>query len=82
MKNRFRKGYVEVSDELDMKINIIKEVAQFLDSRFEECLTIKGKSEQGRCIALARTNLEQSIMWAVKGITYQEEDPTEDPFRL
>lgn len=27
------------------------------------------QSDRNRCLALARTNLEQAVMWAVKGLT-------------
>lgn len=60
----FRLNYTTVSDENKMKIAAIKVQAQGLYD------LISDNSEADlRMLALAKTKLEESIMWAVKGIT-------------
>lgn len=43
----------------------IKEKAEELETLYTEA----SDPDIGREIALAKTNLEQSVMWAVKGVT-------------
>jgi hypothetical protein len=51
--------------DLDKKgaINEIKENAMLLYDLINTC------EGDAHCLALAKTNLEQAVMWAVKGIT-------------
>ena len=66
MDDVFRKHYGTLTDEQKNQMLVVKEKA-------EELLNLIGKgedrSEKSRCLALAKTNLEVAIMWAVKGIT-------------
>lgn len=59
----FRKEYRPLGDEAKQKMIVLKDKAQLL---YDEIVDAKG---DGRMLALAITNLEQSIMWAVKAIT-------------
>ncbi len=65
MGDTFHKTYTELSDEQKKQVADIKDKA-------EELLTLFGstedRSEKSRCIALAKTNLEQAVMWAIKGV--------------
>ena len=67
-KNVFRSAYRELSDEEKEKMEIIKNKAQELYDLIESVVE-QNPSEQARYISLAKTKLEESIMWAVKGIT-------------
>jgi hypothetical protein len=65
MIDTFRKKYKPISDEQKIQINLIKGIAELLEEAFNESTT----SDNGREMAIAKTQLETSIMWAVKGIT-------------
>lgn len=58
----FRIEYTALTDEQKVKILAVKHKA-------EELLKEFGESGDLRCLALAKTKLEESVMWAVKGIT-------------
>jgi len=60
----FRKVYRELSLQEKALINSIKATAEHLDSLYEQLLTA-----QGRYVAVARTHLETSVMYAVKAGT-------------
>jgi hypothetical protein len=57
-----RKVYRELSAEEKALVELIKDKA-------EELHGILGGAPPSREIALAKTNLEQAVMWAVKAIT-------------
>lgn len=62
----FRKQYRELSAAEQEHIEQIKDAAE----RLERLIRPEFKTgEQGRHIALAMTNLEQAVMWAVKAYT-------------
>ena len=61
MPDTFRKTYVKLSDENTNLIRRIKATAEVLEELFLEI-------ESSREMSLAKTNLEQSIMWATKAI--------------
>lgn len=63
MSDVFRKEYRPLGDEAKEKMLSIKDKAQSL---YDEIADAKGDS---RMISLAITNLEQSVMWAIKAIT-------------
>ena len=67
-KNIFRPVYRELSDEEKQKVSEIKDKAQELYLKFES-ISQENSLEKGNYVVLAKTNLEQSIMWAVKAIT-------------
>jgi hypothetical protein len=65
----FRKVYTPLTEEQKEAMLILKESG-------EEILAIMGamvpkdeRSERSRCMAIARTNLETAIMYAVKAVT-------------
>ncbi len=62
MADAFRKEYRELTDEEKQSISTIKENASNL---LHSIMLMPSGREQ----SLAITNLEQSVMWAVKGIT-------------
>lgn len=58
----FRHAYRPLTAVEKQLVESIKDKAEELELLFELAL-------QGREIALARTKLEETVMWAVKGIT-------------
>jgi len=69
MTDTFRKDYAPLSDEQKSQMASIKEEAQVLLNKLNEAVPVEERSERSRCMAIARTNLEQAIMWAIKGVT-------------
>lgn len=66
MTDVFRKEYKEISGETKDTIFVFKSIDENLMNEFDAEST---KPHDKRCMALAKTNLEQAIMWAVKAIT-------------
>lgn len=62
----FRKQYNPLSDEQKSYLEKFKDLAEELHIAFEQADLL---SPNARYMSLAKTNLEQSIMWAVKSIT-------------
>jgi hypothetical protein len=67
MSDTFRKEYKPLNNETKDTILILKSFAENLEKEFD-LLAINDSTDK-RALALAKTNLEQSIMWAVKAIT-------------
>lgn len=65
MSDTFRKEYRPLTDSEKESMEKIKIKAEELETLFDEV----NNPNIGREIALAKTKLEESIMWAVKGIT-------------
>jgi hypothetical protein len=65
MSDTFHKEYKPLSEGQRLWIGKIKEQAEVLESMFDDINT----PDMGREIAVAKTKLEESIMWAVKGLT-------------
>lgn len=63
MNNRFRQQYRKLTEPEKQAMKKIKEGA----AAFDDLLTTF--CQPGRETAIARTNLETAVMWAVKGIT-------------
>lgn len=72
MFDTFRKNYTELSDLQKSYVHQIKTDAEQLLNTMNEAVDPESRSEQSRCMNIARTNLEQAVMWAVKGITTKE----------
>lgn len=72
MNDVFRKEYTPVTEQNQMHIGSIKSSAERLLEDLNNAIDTTERSEASRCMAIAKTNLEQSIMWAVKGITSKE----------
>lgn len=68
----FRKNYTTLTYEQEVQMNMIKDRAVLLLDEMNNAVPQDERSERSRCMAIARTNLEQAVMWAVKGVTYQE----------
>lgn len=64
MSDVFRKEYKALSETDITRIDDIKEKAQQLWDSFEWTI-----GSDKRMMELAKTNLEQSVMWAIKSIT-------------
>lgn len=69
MEDVFREKYASLSDEQKQQMADVKTKAKELLTEFYKIVPDGERSERSRCMALAKTNLEQSIMWAVKGVT-------------
>jgi hypothetical protein len=66
MTDVFRKAYLPIGDDQKSKINDIKNKAEEL---YFSMTDLGGMTVDPRAMALAKTNLEQAVMWAVKAIT-------------
>ena len=64
MTDVFRKEYKPLSDDTKARMADIKQIAESLYG----CISNAAPADQ-RMIALAKTNLEQAVMWAIKAIT-------------
>jgi hypothetical protein len=69
MTDTFRKVYTPITEQQRGEMNDLKAAADNLLDLMNESVPAADRSESSRCMAIARTNLEQSIIWAVKGIT-------------
>jgi len=67
MSDTFRKEYRPLSDEAKQDMNRFKSLAEYLLVAFEVADTRTDVDK--RMMALAKTNLEQAVMWAIKAIT-------------
>lgn len=65
MADTFRKVYTELTEYQKGAVIEVKERAEAIEIYLDAVHTPKN----GREIALAKTKLEEAIMWAVKGIT-------------
>jgi hypothetical protein len=66
--NVFRPVYRELSDEEKKQMEEIKNKAQGLYVLIEN-LIHENPSPKARYVALAKTNLEEAVMWSVKALT-------------
>lgn len=75
MTNVFRKQYRKLTDQEIATLDKLKDKAQEVydiiseATRTQEQKTSEMPSVNAREMALAKTKLEESVMWAVKGIT-------------
>lgn len=70
--SRFRPRYRALSESEKALHDEIKAYAEALEQLFEKVDAVRahgGHSPERRYGALAMTNLEQAVMWAVKGLT-------------
>lgn len=68
----FRKEYKPLTNEQKTQMNMIKDRAVLLLDEMNNAVPQEERSERSRCMAIARTNLEQAVMWAVKSVTSSE----------
>jgi len=73
MTDTFRKTYTKLSDEQIEQVDVLKDKAEELENLFNLLSPIGERSEAARCMAIARTHLETSIMYAVKSATTAKE---------
>lgn len=69
MEDTFRKEYTKLTEDQVKQMAAAKEAGQELLNMFNLCVPKDERSERNRCMAIARTQLELSIMMAVKAIT-------------
>lgn len=69
----FRRQYTELNQQQRDDMNRIKEYAEKMLEIFDAAVPKEEKSERSRCMAIARTNLETTVMWAVKAVTTKVE---------
>ena len=65
MSDTYRKAYRPLTDLEKESMEKIKVKAEELETLFDEI----NNPNIGREIALAKTKLEETIMWAIKGLT-------------
>lgn len=70
----FRKVYTPIDDQQKAEVQAIKEKAEELEELFG-----KSMQREPRLMAVAKTNLEQSVMWAVKAVTTENKSGAVDP---
>ena len=51
------------------RLPLVSQLLELLDLFNASLSTPEERSDRSRCMAVARTNLETTIMWAVKGVT-------------
>ncbi len=65
VQNPFVPVHTELSEEQKAKVDLIKQKALDLLNAMREPLD----HSDPRCMATAKTKLEEAVMWAVKGVT-------------
>lgn len=71
MSNTFRKAYRDLTADEVRAIESLKDAAEDIEAQIDAVL---GKGPglpegRGRALALAKTKLEEAVMWAVRGIS-------------
>lgn len=69
MSDTFRKEYKPLTEEQKTQMAEIKAAADNLLDLMNLAVSSEERSEKSRCMAIARTNLETTIMWVIKGVT-------------
>lgn len=69
----FRKEYAELTEDQKMTVRAIKDNAQAMLDSWDATVSREERSERSRCMAIARTNLETAVMYAVKAVTTKAE---------
>lgn len=69
----FRKEYTELNEQQKMAVAGIKDSAQSTLDSWDTLVPREERSERSRCMAIARTNLETAVMYAVKAVTTKQE---------
>ena len=60
---------IKINKEKEKMINKIKTKAIDLLTEFDFAVSPQERSEAGRLMNIARTNLEQTVMWANKAVS-------------
>lgn len=66
MSDTFRREYQPLDEYQKMQMDAIKKTAEELESMYN---AVMENGYDVRMIKLAKTNLEQSVLWAVKAVT-------------
>jgi len=69
----FRKEYTPLTDEQKQMVADLKDAGQETLNLMNGLVPTDERSERSRCMAIARTNLETAIMYAVKAVTTKQE---------
>lgn len=69
MSDVFKRQYRPLSDQEKEFIDNLKHQAEIVYGLIEQSIPKGEHSERTRCLAIAKTELETAIMWAVKGLT-------------
>ena len=69
MSDTFRKEYKPLTDQQKSWMGEVKDKAEALLTAMNSGMEPDERSDRAREMAVAKTNLEQSVMWAVKAIT-------------
>ena len=65
----FRKAYRQLSDGEKAAMDLLKDQAMALYDTIEAQPVEMGPNQKARALSIAKTKLEESVMWAVKAIT-------------
>lgn len=68
----FRIEYTPLTEDQKIQMKELKEKARELLNLFNAAVPTDERSERSRCMAVARTNLETTVMWAVKAVTTKQ----------
>jgi hypothetical protein len=69
MTDTFRRVYTPLSEDQKLKVKTIKVEADVLLDILNNAISPNERSERARCMNIARTKLEECVMWATKGIS-------------
>lgn len=69
MADDFKKTYTPLSEEQQKQMIYVKDKAQELMDLLNTISDPAVRSEKGRCMSVARTDLQTAIMWAVRAVT-------------
>jgi len=72
-EDTFRMTYTPLGDEQKHAMEFIKTQGQNMLDAWNDFVPKEERSERSRCMAIARTNLETAVMFAVKAITTKVE---------
>ncbi len=74
MSDTFRKEYKPLSEEQKTQMDLVKTKADELMEVLYLNTPLPGvNNAAGRCISIAKTELETAVMWAIKGVTTVQE---------
>lgn len=73
MTDIFRKEYTPLTDEQKEQVAKLKEYGEEVLVTMNSFVPTDERSERSRCMAIARTNLETAVMYAVKAVTTNQE---------
>ena len=69
MTDTFRKEYKELSSDQKDDVADLKDYAEAMLKKMNDVVPDEERSERSRQMSIARTKLEECVMWAVKAAT-------------